>query len=66
MVATLLANVVDSRVETKKKTVVNVLVVSEYPDVFPDDLPDIPHERQVGFRIKLISGVVSVAKTCTG
>ncbi|KAJ9544947.1 hypothetical protein OSB04_024654 [Centaurea solstitialis] len=50
----------------KKKTVANVQVVSEFPDVFPDDLSDISHERQVEFRIKLVSGVVSVAKTCTG
>ncbi|KAJ9557864.1 hypothetical protein OSB04_012478 [Centaurea solstitialis] len=48
-----------------EKTVVNVPVVSDFPDVFPDDLPDISHERQVEFRIKLVPGVVSVAKTCT-
>ncbi|KAJ9538173.1 hypothetical protein OSB04_030906 [Centaurea solstitialis] len=57
-----LAYVVDSR----KKTVANVPVVSEFLDVFPDDLPDISQERQVEFRIKLVPGVVSVAKTCTG
>ncbi|KAJ9549267.1 hypothetical protein OSB04_021810 [Centaurea solstitialis] len=56
-----LAFVVDSR-----ETVANVPVVGEFPDVFPDDLSDISHERQVEFRIKLIPGVVSVAKTCTG
>ncbi|KAJ9549202.1 hypothetical protein OSB04_021745 [Centaurea solstitialis] len=43
--------------------VANVPVVSEYPDVFPDDLPDISHERQVEFQIRLIPGVVSVAET---
>ncbi|KAJ9563158.1 hypothetical protein OSB04_008320 [Centaurea solstitialis] len=56
-----LAYVVDSR-----ETVANVPVVGEFPDVFPDDLSDISHERQVEFWIKLIPGVVSVAKTCTG
>ncbi|KAJ9561717.1 hypothetical protein OSB04_006877 [Centaurea solstitialis] len=48
-----LAYVVDSRVEANKKTVADVPVVSEYPDVFPDDLPGIPSERQVEFRIDL-------------
>ncbi|KAJ9556581.1 hypothetical protein OSB04_011195 [Centaurea solstitialis] len=33
-----LAYVVDSREEARKKTVADVPVVSEYPDVFPDDL----------------------------
>ncbi|KAJ9566550.1 LOW QUALITY PROTEIN: hypothetical protein OSB04_002516 [Centaurea solstitialis] len=51
-----LAYVVDSR----KKTVANVPVVSEFLDIFPDDLPDISHERQVEFRIKLVPGVVSL------
>ena len=41
-------------------------VVSEFPDVFPDDLPDISHERQVEFRIKIVPVMVPVAKTCTG
>ncbi|KAJ9557619.1 LOW QUALITY PROTEIN: hypothetical protein OSB04_012233, partial [Centaurea solstitialis] len=46
-----LAFVVDSR-----ETVASVPVVGEFPDVFPDDLSDISHERQVEFRIKLIPG----------
>ncbi|KAJ9557620.1 LOW QUALITY PROTEIN: hypothetical protein OSB04_012234 [Centaurea solstitialis] len=46
-----LAFVVDSR-----ETVASVPVVGEFPDVFPDDLSDISHERQVEFRIKLILG----------
>ncbi|KAJ9565502.1 hypothetical protein OSB04_001468 [Centaurea solstitialis] len=57
-----LAYVVDSREEAKKKTVANVSVVSEYPDVFPDDLPGVPPERQVEFRIDLVPGVAPIAK----
>ena len=33
----------------EKKTVNDVLVVNEYPDVFPDDLPGLPPDRQVEF-----------------
>ncbi|XP_052627736.1 uncharacterized protein LOC128134251 [Lactuca sativa] len=36
-----------------KKTVKDVLVVNEYPDVFTDDLPGLPPDRQVEFRIDL-------------
>ncbi|KAJ9560729.1 hypothetical protein OSB04_005889 [Centaurea solstitialis] len=57
-----LAFVIDSRVEPRKKTAADVPVVSEYPDVFPDDLPSIPPERQVEFRIELVSGATPVAK----
>ncbi|KAJ9561564.1 hypothetical protein OSB04_006724 [Centaurea solstitialis] len=49
--------------ESKKKTVRDVPVVCEFPDVFPEDLPRIPPERQVEFRIDLIPGAAPVAKT---
>ncbi|KAJ9547488.1 hypothetical protein OSB04_020031 [Centaurea solstitialis] len=57
-----LAYVIGSQVEARKKTVAEVPVVSEYPDVFPDDLPGIPPERQVEFRIELVPGATPVAK----
>ncbi|KAJ9535388.1 hypothetical protein OSB04_un001497 [Centaurea solstitialis] len=57
-----LAYVVDSREEARKKTVADVPVVSEYPDVFPDDLPGVPPERQVEFRIDLVPGAAPIAK----
>ncbi|KAI3746007.1 hypothetical protein L6452_08422 [Arctium lappa] len=31
-------------------------IVNEFPDVFPDDLPGLPPDRQVEFRIDLIPG----------
>ena len=34
----------------------------EYADVFPDDLPGIPPERPVEFRIDLVPGAAPVAK----
>ncbi|KAJ9557295.1 hypothetical protein OSB04_011909 [Centaurea solstitialis] len=49
--------------ESKKKTVEDVPVASEFPDVFPEDLPGIPPERQVEFRIDLVPGAAPVAKT---
>ncbi|XP_035838763.1 uncharacterized protein LOC118486430 [Helianthus annuus] len=40
----------------------DVLVVREYADVFPEDLPGIPLEREVEFGIELIPGAKPVAK----
>ncbi|KAK1435339.1 hypothetical protein QVD17_01100 [Tagetes erecta] len=55
-----LAYVVDkSREEIKLE---DVPVVREFPDVFPDDLPGIPPEREVEFRIDLIPGAKPIAK----
>ncbi|KAJ9547454.1 hypothetical protein OSB04_019997 [Centaurea solstitialis] len=47
--------------ESKKKTVKDVPVVCEFPNVFPEDLPGIPPERQVEFRIDLVPGAAPVA-----
>ena len=35
-------------------TAEDIKVVCEYPDVFPDDLPDTPSEREIEFVIELI------------
>ncbi|KAJ9546782.1 hypothetical protein OSB04_019325 [Centaurea solstitialis] len=48
--------------EIKKKTVADVPVVRDFPDVFPEDLPGVPPERQVEFGIDLIPGAAPVAK----
>ena len=42
-----LANVRDIREEDRVKTIDDVPIVQEFADVFPDDLPGIPPERQV-------------------
>ena len=34
----------------------------EFPDVFPEELPGVPPERQVEFRIDLILGAATIAK----
>ncbi|KAJ9539506.1 LOW QUALITY PROTEIN: hypothetical protein OSB04_032239 [Centaurea solstitialis] len=48
--------------EKKRKTVADVPVVRDFPDVFPEDLPGVPPERQVEFGIDLIPGAAPVAK----
>ena len=39
-----------------------VPVVSEFPDVFPDDLPGLPPDRQIEFTIELAPGTEPVSK----
>ncbi len=48
--------------DSKKRTIDELPVVSEYTDVFPDDLTGIPAERHVEFRIDLVPGAVPVAR----
>ncbi|XP_024965905.1 uncharacterized protein LOC112506107 [Cynara cardunculus var. scolymus] len=58
-----LAYVLDSIKEMKEKTLDNVPIVRDYPDVFLEDLPGLPPDRQVEFRIDLIPGAAPIAKT---
>ena len=39
-----------------------VPIVCEFPDVFPEELPGVPPERQVEFRIDLVPGAAPIAK----
>jgi hypothetical protein len=39
-----------------------IKVVSEFPDVFPEDLPGMPPERKVEFAIELLPGTASISK----
>jgi hypothetical protein len=36
--------------------------VCEYPDVFPDELPGMPPERDIEFLIDLLLGTAPIAK----
>ncbi|GJX98710.1 putative reverse transcriptase domain-containing protein [Tanacetum coccineum] len=47
--------------EPSERRLEDVLVVREFPEVFPDDLPRLPPPRQVEFRIELMPGAVPVA-----
>ena len=37
-------------------------VVEEFPDVFPDDLPGMPPDRDIEFNIELLPGTTPIAK----
>ncbi|XP_022040067.1 uncharacterized protein LOC110942599, partial [Helianthus annuus] len=40
----------------------DIPVISEYPEVFPKELPGLPPDRQVEFRIDIIPGAAPVAR----
>jgi hypothetical protein len=40
-----------------------VPVVNEFPDVFPEELPGMPHDRDIEFVIELKSGTTPIYKT---
>ncbi|XP_038976913.1 uncharacterized protein LOC120107632 [Phoenix dactylifera] len=40
----------------------NIPVVREYPDVFPEELPGLPPNREIDFEINLILGVGPISK----
>jgi hypothetical protein len=44
------------------KTQGEIHVVHKYPDVFPDDLPGMPPDRAIEFKIKLQSGTAPIYK----
>ncbi|XP_076913631.1 uncharacterized protein LOC143572324 [Bidens hawaiensis] len=48
--------------ERKEKKISDILVVRNFPNVFPDDVTGLSLIRQVEFRIDLIPGANSVAK----
>ncbi|GJS55956.1 putative nucleotidyltransferase, ribonuclease H [Tanacetum coccineum] len=52
-----------NRSELNKVVLQIFSAVREFPDVFPEELPGIPPDRQVEFRIDLIPGSTPIAKT---
>ena len=40
----------------------DILVVCEFPDVFSDDLPGLPLDRDVEFKIELIPGTAPISR----
>jgi hypothetical protein len=40
----------------------DIHVIREYPDIFPDELPGMPPERAIEFKIELQPGTAPVAK----
>nr|GFA76783.1 putative reverse transcriptase domain-containing protein [Tanacetum cinerariifolium] len=51
-----------TRTVFKEKRVEDVLVICDFPKVFPKDLPGLPPPRQVEFRIDLIPDATPVAR----
>jgi hypothetical protein len=43
----------------------DIHIVREFPDVFPDDLPRMPPERAIEFKIELQLGTTPIAKART-
>jgi hypothetical protein len=43
-------------------TLVDISVVSEFPDVFPDDLLGLPLDRDVEFKIELLPGTTPISR----
>ena len=43
-------------------TLYDIPVVSEFPDVFPDELPGLPLDRDVEFRITLVPGTAPISR----
>jgi hypothetical protein len=39
-----------------------ILVVSKYPDVFPEELPGMPPDRDIEFLIELLPGTPPISK----
>jgi hypothetical protein len=44
------------------KALEDIKVVSEFPDVFPEDLPGMPPGRDIEFSIELIPGTAPISK----
>jgi hypothetical protein len=47
---------------TKKFVGDNIHVVRDFPDVFPEELPGMPQEREVEFVIDLLPGTAPISK----
>ncbi|WVZ97614.1 LOW QUALITY PROTEIN: hypothetical protein U9M48_043133 [Paspalum notatum var. saurae] len=48
--------------QTEAQALAKIPVACEYPDVFPEELPGLPPDRDVEFRIDLIPGTAPVSK----
>ncbi|KAJ0927040.1 putative nucleotidyltransferase, Ribonuclease H [Helianthus annuus] len=56
----ILALVTDA--STKEKRIEDILVVRDFSQVFPEDLPGLPPHRQVEFQIELAPGAAPIAR----
>ncbi|KAM0037702.1 putative transcription factor interactor and regulator CCHC(Zn) family [Helianthus debilis subsp. tardiflorus] len=56
----ILALVTDA--STTEKRIEDILVVRDFPQVFPEDLPGLPPHRQVEFQVELVPGAAPIAR----
>ncbi|GJW72599.1 putative reverse transcriptase domain-containing protein [Tanacetum coccineum] len=49
--------------KTKEQKQEEIVVVRDYPEVFPDDLSGLPLNREIKFRIELVPGAIQVEKS---
>ena len=56
-----LAYVIDHRMDEVRLE--DIPMVKEFPDVFSEDLPGLPLEREIEFEISLIPGTEPIART---
>ena len=54
-----MAQVIDTRVERLRLE--DVPVVNEFPDVFPEELPGLPPDRELEFAIYLLPGTTPIS-----
>ena len=40
---------------------VDIPVVCEFPDIFPDELPGLPPDREIEFKIELLPGTAPIS-----
>ena len=45
-----------------KPPLYDILVVCEFPDVFPDELPSLPPDRDVEFWIEFVPGIAPISR----
>ncbi|GJV54685.1 putative reverse transcriptase domain-containing protein [Tanacetum coccineum] len=57
---TLIIRVMEKKIDEKRLE--DILVVREFPEIFPKDLPGLPPVLQVEFQIDLILGTTPVAR----
>ena len=40
----------------------NILVIREFPDVFPEELPGVPPEREMELAIEVVQGMTPISR----
>ena len=44
------------------KSLANIPIACDFSDVFPDDLPRLPPDREVEFKIELLPGTAPISR----